>query len=420
MNTGDLAVWLHRRRIGTLKRDGGRLTFAYDTDYQYRDDATPLSLAMPLSHRTHPDEVVGPWIAGLLPDNDRTLRRWARQMQVADHPFALLSTPIGLDCAGAVQFTRDDDSPDDIGELDFLDEDTIGAQLTELVTASSTDRPLPDAGYFSLGGAQPKIALARTNERWARPSGIHPTTHIIKPASLAFDNMTFNEHLCLQTLRRLGIAAADSFIHHFGSAAAFVSVRYDRRINADGTVIRVHQEDLGQALGCRPEAKYQNEGGPGIGEIVDLLRANRVDIDIDRLLDLIICTWLLAATDLHAKNLSVLLAGTSTRLAPAYDIATALPYYHRRELKLATKIDSQYHVHKIAGRHWQRLAAAMDVDVDAFMARIHFLAEALPSAFDQAVATTPPAQVGKMTPFTTELRQQLRDHLTACHRALDY
>ncbi len=296
MNTGDLAVWLHGRRIGTLTRADGRLTYTYDTDYQYRDEATPLSLAMPLRRRTHPDAVVGPWIAGLLPDNDRTLRRWARQMQVADHPFALLSTPIGLDCAGAVQFTRDDDPPDDTGDLRFLDEDTIGVQLSEIATASSTDRPLPDAGYFSLGGAQPKIALTRIDDRWARPSGSRPTTHIIKPAAVAFDNMTLNEHLCVQTLRRLGIAAADSFIHHFGSVPAFVSVRYDRRTSTDGMVVRVHQEDLCQALGYPPESKYQNEGGPGVHEVVNLLRDNDVEVDVNRLFDLLICTWLLGAT----------------------------------------------------------------------------------------------------------------------------
>ena len=50
---------------------------------------------------------------------------------------------------------------------------------------------------------------------------------------------------------------------------AAVIVRYDRAI--DGTARRIHQEDLGQALGYPPWQKYEKSGGPGIAAVGQLL-----------------------------------------------------------------------------------------------------------------------------------------------------
>lgn len=50
-------------------------------------------------------------------------------------------------------------------------------------------------------------------------------------------------------------------VEFFGDERVIVVERYDRVVR-DGVVRRVHQEDVCQALGVRPEAKYQSEGGP--------------------------------------------------------------------------------------------------------------------------------------------------------------
>jgi len=53
---------------------------------------------------------------------------------------------------------------------------------------------------------------------------------------------------------------------------------------------------------------------------------------------------LLVAT-VHAKNYSLLLAADQVRLAPLYDIASALPYgAHERKLRFAMKIGADYQV----------------------------------------------------------------------------
>lgn len=102
-----LVVVLEDAVAGTLARSpGGSLTFTYDDDYRLRSEATPLSLSLPKQVREHTGSRLEAWLWGLLPDNDAVVRRWARQFHVsASSPFALLSTPVGEDCAGAVTFT---------------------------------------------------------------------------------------------------------------------------------------------------------------------------------------------------------------------------------------------------------------------------------------------------------------------------
>jgi serine/threonine-protein kinase HipA len=108
-----LAVIADDMVAGLLTRlPGGRLEFSYDEAYAARPAATPLSLSMPLAQATHPDSVITPWLWGLLPDDPSVLSRWARHFHLSRPvPFALLGTPIGLDCPGAVRFTQPDRKP---------------------------------------------------------------------------------------------------------------------------------------------------------------------------------------------------------------------------------------------------------------------------------------------------------------------
>jgi len=53
-----------------------------------------------------------------------------------------------------------------------------------------------------------------------------------------------------------------------------VVTRYDRIIEQDGAVQRIHQEDFCQALGVPPNHKYQEDGGPSLRSIAEVLRVN--------------------------------------------------------------------------------------------------------------------------------------------------
>ena len=56
------------------------------------------------------------------------------------------------------------------------------------------------------------------------------------------------------------------------SGRTCLSKRYDRRVDDQGLVRRLHQEDICQALGIVPEHKYAAEGGPTFPAMFALLR----------------------------------------------------------------------------------------------------------------------------------------------------
>ncbi len=117
--------------------------------------------------------------------------------------------------------------------------------------------------------------------------------------------------------RGLGLPAAQSAVMRFKEEIAIVIERYDRQVKGND-ILRVHQEDICQALGIMPTKKYQNEGGPGPRDIVELLRTYSTDRedDISTFAAALGFNWLIAGTDAHAKNYSLLLGGPNVRLAP--------------------------------------------------------------------------------------------------------
>lgn len=389
--TETLAVILDDTVAGAITRlDQGRLRFDYDDEYRQRPAATPLSVSMPPSIRTHPDSDISPWLWGLLPDNDRVLARWARDFQVPAKPFSLLSTPIGHDCAGAVRFAPLDEALQVLakpGKVTWLTEEEVAQRLRELRQDTTAWLGREFTGQFSLAGAQAKTALLLEDGRWGVPSGSAATSHILKPAVQGFDDHDLNEHLCLDAARRAGLIVARTRVATFGDQSAIVVDRYDRRI-VEGEFVRVHQEDMCQALGKPPDQKYQNEGGPSARDLATLFRTimppRAADDAVSRFLDALIWNWLVAGTDAHAKNYSLLLSGGDVRLAPLYDIASALPYdKHERELKFAMKIGGDYRVYPHRNT-WDKAATDLGLNADAVLERVVRLATIAPDAFSDA------------------------------------
>jgi serine/threonine-protein kinase HipA len=267
----------------------------------------------------------------------------------------------------------------------------VAQRLRELREDTTSWLGRTSSGQFSLAGAQAKTALLFDAGRWGVPSGATPTTHILKPAIAGRDDHDLNEHLCLDAARRAGLIAARTRVLTFSDETALVVDRYDRR-RTDGEFARVHQEDLCQALGVPPARKYQSDGGPTPAQIVTLFRRSMpgpiAENAIWRFADALIWNWLIAGTDAHAKNYSLLLAGDQVRLAPLYDIASALPYHgHERELRFAMKLGGDYRV-ALFRNPWPAAAREMGIDPDRLLARGAELARRAPDAFAEA-ATAP-------------------------------
>lgn len=420
-----LTVLMGTAVAGTLSRPAeNRLRFEYDDAYRAQSGATPLSLSMPLAIKVHADtasrQPVTNFLWGLLPDNEAVLERWARHYQVRlSSPIFLLGTPVGEDCAGAVAFCRPenlDRMASRTGDVTWL----TGAEVAERIRDLGRDRTTwlgrDFTGQFSLAGAQAKTALLLQGGRWGLPSGSRATTHILKPESTGFTDHDLNEHLCLAAARLAGMPAVTSSVERFEDQTALVLERYDRKVT-NGAVIRVHQEDICQALGLHPGLKYQNQGGPSPAAIATLLRRSMpysaAESAVQRFADALIWNWLIAGTDAHAKNYSVLLAGGDARLAPLYDMASILPYpgIHERKLRMAMKVGGEYDM-RPSRNTWPKAAGELGLPADDLVARVRHLAAIAPQAFADAAAD--PSVAALNSPVAALLVDRVADRSRRC------
>ncbi len=82
---------------------------------------------------------------------------------------------------------------------------------------------------------------------------------------------------------------------------------FDREFMSKG-ILRYAQEDFCQIFGISSSQKYENDGGPGIVQIIEMLaRSDNPTEDKSIFMKSQIVFWLLAAIDDHAKNFNVFL-----------------------------------------------------------------------------------------------------------------
>jgi len=383
--TSTLGIWMNGELVGhwAVARTVSRLTYA--RSWLESERARSLSLSLPITaSREVRGQVVTNFFDNLLPDNDRIRERLARRFKTRDAEAFSLLEAIGRDCVGAVQLLPQGKEPTGWNRIDA--EPLTHEQVAAVLAAVPTDRTLglgaeddDDLFRISLAGAQEKTALTRVGNRWCRPHGVTPTTHIFKlPLGMVggsrrvdLSNSVENEWLCGQILRELGLPVAHSEMAEFAGQRVLVVERFDRQPMQGGRwIARLPQEDFCQALGYPPTKKYEKDGGPGMAACLRLL-AGSADADSDRLTFLLtqLAFWLLAATDGHAKNHSLFLArGDAYTMTPLYDVMSVWPYigdapnrFRWKHAGLAMAVRSKnahYALHTIQPRHWQALALA--------------------------------------------------------------
>ena len=136
-----------------------------------------------------------------------------------------------------------------------------------------------------------------------------------------------------------------------------------------------------------PGRKYQQNGGPGICDIVTLIRrvSSNPNADVDRFLDANAFNWLIGGTDAHAKNYSFLIsAGDEIRLSPLFDLSSQLTYPKLIEQRVAMAIGGRYDIPLIGLSEWRALAAACDVNQETLLERLRHLSDSLPDVIAAA------------------------------------
>jgi len=336
--------------VGEWRRlRGGVQEFLYAESWQASAAARPISLSLPLRPSREPyREGVETFFDNLLPDSRQIRERIQRRFRTdSDAAFDLLQE-IGRDCIGALQLLPAGSSIPDVRCIagERLTADDVGGLLdATLGSAFGQDEVGADDVFrISLAGAQEKTALLWHKNAWHRPTGATPTTHILKlpigisPLGIDLSTSVENEWLCAQIVREYGIPVAPCQMETFGGHKVLVVERFDRRLSADGAWwLRLPQEDFCQATGTSSGLKYENDGGPGIRRIMDLLLGSQRAVEDRReFMRTQFVFWLLAAIDGHAKNFSIFLqSGGAYQLTPRYDVLSAHPMLGHGRGKLA-------------------------------------------------------------------------------------
>ncbi|HEV8036505.1 type II toxin-antitoxin system HipA family toxin [Yoonia sp.] len=401
-----LDVFMNRRKVGQFFREpDGAFAFTYAPEWLAWENTLPVSRSLPLRSERYVGPPVIAVFDNLLPDNDDIRRRVAERIGADGLDAYSLLAKIGRDCVGALQFLPEGEEPEASDELigEPLSDEQIAAMLKDLKRTPLGIRRETDF-RISVAGAQEKTALLYHEGKWIEPTGTTPTTHIFKPAigklpnGMDLTDSIENEHFCLRLMAAFGIPVAQTEITTFADTKVLVIERFDRLRARDGRLIRLPQEDCCQALSISPTRKYQNEGGPGIVEICDLLQGSDEPLrDRANFFKANILFWLIGATDGHAKNFSIALtpAGRFT-MTPLYDVLTVQPTLDAgqlqiKDMKLAMRLGKSRHykVSDILGRHFVETGLAAGFSREQIARIFKDIETVTEEAFAKALAEMP-------------------------------
>lgn len=401
----------------------GRQEFRYDDSWRSSPAVRPLSLSLPLapSSFVYSGDVVEHFFDNLLPDSIDIRHRIQQRFRTGSiAPFDLLSE-IGRDCVGAIQLLPEGAAP---GQVRTINAEPLTDADVEKILRAVTALPAfgqkeQEADFrISLAGAQEKTALLFYKGKWCRPLGTTPTTHLFKlplgsvgHLQVDMSSSIENEWLCSRIVHAFGLPIARTEMARFGDQKVLIVERFDRRRSPDGTwLIRIPVEDMCQATGRSPGAKYETDGGPGIEEIMRLLLGAQ-DAFADRrtFLKTQVLFWMLAAIDGHAKNFSLFIEPEGRfSLTPLYDVLSAYPVmghgakqFAPEKLRMAMAVTGKnrhYEWTRIRRRHWVETAKYCDAgkEIDLVISEliervprvITELSGDLPAGFPEQVAGT--------------------------------
>lgn len=412
--SGRLQVWRGMQRVGELwlGGDGRSMGFAYADPLP----AMAISNSLPLSCSPFPAEagLAHSWFANLLPE-EGARQALVRRLGLADEDFALLAA-IGGDCAGALSLLPEGQVPQQLFGMQpvALDELARWAEGRERFALFEPGRN--GVTRLSLAGAQDKIPLLLQGEEWFLPLGDTPSSHLLKFS--ANPALVLNELYLNRLAVAAGLPAPDSRVGRAGKALYLAVGRYDRARDADGRLQRVHQEDFCQALGLPRRLKYQEDGGPGLGDCAALLRrvTRSPALQVRQLLRWQLFNVLTGNCDGHAKNLSLLQDKRGHwSLAPAYDLLCTLVLPYSPHLGFA--VGENYHPQELRRKDWEMFARDMGLTAPFVLRELAEMVERLQSLAQSEPLREAMLQAGMQEAEWTKVQHVRKLVMQQCKRA---
>ena len=313
-----LNVYLCGKKTGELFEDD-----LLQVTFQYDNNASPLSVRLPVRAESYPHALAFPFFENLTPEGE-TYEILTQGHVSGNKVFSILNR-FGGDCAGAVAFyeskpENNKKKPPEISTPEI-------AMIIDKLPQDPLLTGLKNPPRLSLAGAQSKFAVYKSDTRYFRSEDNYPTTHIIKISNKRFPDLLQNELFCMKLAKNILSNVSQVKLMEAESRLYLEITRFDRMYK-NGEVHRIHQEDFCQAIGLVSGNKYQKGGGAKIMDcykVINEFSENRLT-DILRFMEWIVFNYLIGNTDAHAKNLSLLHSNTGIKLAPFYDLLSTEVY----------------------------------------------------------------------------------------------
>lgn len=316
MTTTSLGVWWwDGTHVADIEGDGADIRLSYTPEALDTWPANTPLLSCSLPVRSGSQQA-GPFFRGVLPEGQHLAAVAAAAGLAVTETTGLLAR-YGRDVAGALVIAPEFPGTRP-GRLIAYSDATLADEVSGL---SETPLAVHDDSELSIAGLQDKLLLVATDDGWSRPAEGAPSTHILKLDDRRHSGLVAAEAACLRLAGSLGLTDGDVEEASVGGIDCIIVSRFDRRVAGDGTVERIHQEDLCQATGREPTAKYERAGGPTLREAAELLDAYARDAlsELDRLVAHVTFAVLVGNADVHGKNAALLHHDDHVELAPLYD-----------------------------------------------------------------------------------------------------
>ena len=277
-----LGVYWDRVCVGELELAGERTR---EYSFRYLNTQRPISLSLPTTTETFTPAQSRPFFEALLPGG-AVREQIATMLRLAASDSYGLLAELGRDCAGALQIIEHK-RLSDVPSVRWLEPEELDRLIHELPQRPLGIAPGDQRLRLSLAGVQRKAVLVRDEDgRFGEPLNGMPSTHILKPqpADGGYPDIACNEFFCMRLAERCGLSAAKVELISADGRPCLAVERFDRNTTSS-PVLRLHQEDLCQALGLTPDFKYERRERilPSYGALAELLDDHSLRPGADRL-----------------------------------------------------------------------------------------------------------------------------------------
>jgi serine/threonine-protein kinase HipA len=378
-----LDVWYGAELAGSLWQTIDGIEFEYAAHWLTSGEGVALSRSLPLQSGRQSGRAATAFFENLLPEG--VIRSAVARAigEDEENEFRLLEG-IGAECAGALSITppgREPPGTATVEQLPVLTDHQLARILQELPQTQLVRGP-DGLIQFSLAGAQDKLVLIdRGAGSWSLASQGVPSTHIVKVPMSDLDDTVANEAFTLALAQRVGVPAAKARVIRVGDQEAIAIERFDRRVDVDGVVRRIHQEDICQALGIPSKAKYERNLGPGVVDCLGVIwdMCSVPARDVVAFVRQMIFTALVGNGDAHGKNYSLLLEPGNVRLSPGYDLLSTAVYQTQRvDTTLAMRINNKKKIWSTYPTDWRALAETAQLGPGPVARMVRDMASKLP------------------------------------------